>query len=518
MAKRSNVVEDLPRWMTSPITLRHGMGGAALGFGTAGVVNALHYVRELRKARRDSEDPDNDALVIELPRKTASEGPPPGTKEDTVKMPKADPKLCKSVTTKASNPGREYGSGRFAPSMMKGAKAPEGWPVLTASFLAMLGGGALGATAANKLYAFARRKQLDAELEAAKREYAGSVGSVLSKKADTFGYLSYPMFAAATLGILGAAGSGYITKKILDERSRTQDEEAAKGSGLKLKRVVIRQAKDDKEASADGDIVDPGVMLAAIAVHTDRVGDTDRFTGGPDFAKAAAACGATRDVLMEKCADTGTLIEYLEGNEGLRRAIQQAYVNGIGGTAGRVARAAFKMPGGGAMADMAMKMSGKGGGAPNLNPVAAAGITDALKADDAGRLGLQKAYAGKMTGIKGGLARFGLKTQLGRGIADRLTYKAVGDAVKTAAAGRVMPSIAGGMIASGLGEEPTADEIAAAVVEERERRDAERRAAVTSVPGQIKVEAKGKAAQRFLAEHGDAISRVLKNMAAGGSV
>lgn len=519
MSKRNKDAGGMPSWLTDPVTLRRGLGGAALGFGAAGVVNALHYVRELRKGRRDAKG-DDGAIVIELPRKTASEGPPPGAEpEDAVKMPKPNPKLCKSSTFKAAAPGREVGSGKFAPALSKDAKAPPGWPVMTASFLAMLGGGALGATAANKLYAIARRKQLDAELEAAKKEYAGSVGSALSKKADTFGYLSYPMFAAATLGILGAAGSGYITKKILDDRAREQDDAASKGTGLKLKRVVIRQAPGDKEASADGERVDPGVMIAAVAVHTDRVGGTDRFTGGSEFDKAAEACGATRDILFEKCADTGALVDYLEKNEGLRRSIQKAYVDGIGGTAGRVARTVFNLPGGGMAADAVMRMPSRGaGGAPKLSPASAAGIAGVLRGDDAGRLGLQTAYAGAMPGLKGRLARFGLKTGIGRGIADRITYAELGKTVKTAAAGRIMPSLTGGLIAGRFGKEPGAEAIAKAVVAERERRESERRAAMATVPGRIKVEAKGAAAREFLAAHGDAISKALQNMAAGGAV
>ena len=142
----------------------------------------------------------------------------------------------------------------------------------------------------DKLYEMQRERRLKRQLDAAQREYmtvlgggsvkgASAVGEMFSgdseeKQADgeTFGMLNYPMAALALMTILGSGATGYLTKKVLDEKLEQAHDQSM--DIPKVKRIVFQTAPaSDKAASAD----DCEAALGALMVTMDRIGGTERF-------------------------------------------------------------------------------------------------------------------------------------------------------------------------------------------------------------------------------------------------
>lgn len=323
------------------VVSRHALGGLMVGGSTAALVNLLHAVnqaRNERKAKMQSLQTDENTIVLTLPPKSA---------EITGKavQPKVEAMKAGDYTVQRDkSQSRESGNGRYGPRLVMGEKSaePTGWPTLTASGLAALGGGSVGAAIINKLYEVQRERRLKAELEAAQNEYMDLLGgkkvkgaSIVEdmfwdddgdeKQADSaFGMLNYPMAAIALMTILGSGATGYLTKQVLDQKLKdTQDQ----GKDIpKVKRIVFQTAPaqdPQKLASAE----DGEAVLGSLMLMMDKVGGTERFVGDPEVKAAADKAGITKQALLDQTQNINQAWGMLLGQPELRKALYRVGVD-----------------------------------------------------------------------------------------------------------------------------------------------------------------------------------------------
>jgi hypothetical protein len=166
------------------------------------------------------------------------------------------------------------------------------------------------------VYQVQREKQLKSELERAKQEYMDVLGNGMKRAEEldslfpsfggektaqdsSFGVISYPMAAAAILTILGAGGTGYLTKKILD--SKVEEAEETGRDIPKVKRIVFR-TQQPNEAAPPLPAAEAGAVKAAFALMLDYVGGRTDYVGATDVAAAIKKAGTTADELLTKVA------------------------------------------------------------------------------------------------------------------------------------------------------------------------------------------------------------------------
>ena len=315
---------------------RYALGGAMVGGGGAAILNLAHLVRQLREERAKVMKPletDENTIVITLPKK--AEVLPGDGKKPTGVVHKSGSNV-EDYQLNRGKQARKVLSQQFGPklAMDKVAHGATGWPTLTASILAALGGGAGGALLVNKLYEAQRERRLKQELDASKQDYMSLLsgqdvkGASLideaftfetgEKQADTFGVLNYPLAAAAVLTLLGSGATGYLTKKILDEKLRAAQEQSL--DTPKVKRIVFRSETEpdvSKHASAE----DRGTVLAGLMIMMDRVGGVNRFTTCPEVKAALDRAGMTADELVKKADDFDVLTQHLQANPDLRKSV-----------------------------------------------------------------------------------------------------------------------------------------------------------------------------------------------------
>jgi len=315
------------------IVARYGLGGLLAGGSTMAVLNLVRMLREMHAKQRElAAEPETseDQIVLTLPRRKMAaekkEGPP--TKIRRVEHTR----ITVARGPKKNSQFRRAYDGTF------GCKtAATGWPTLTTAALAALGGSALGAHVVNKIYQTRRQKQLQAELEAAQQEYMDMLQTPktaecldalfalpMEKEGDrTFGPFNYLLASAALMSILGAGGTAYITKRILDEKFR---EAQRRGLDIpKVRRIVFRSqpATDEEGEEKTGTAEDIECIKAALGVMMDRVGGETKILTDPQVKEAMEKAGTSVPRLFKLAADVDLLIEYLRQNPRLRQLIQR---------------------------------------------------------------------------------------------------------------------------------------------------------------------------------------------------
>lgn len=319
---------------------RYGAGGALVGGSAASLVNLVHHINMLRaerKRRQQPQDTDENTIVITLPKKAQAQGNVPGCDDVmgiggggacTSVKDRQSPSQGDYILNGARQQSRAQGTGKFGPQLTH-KRAGQGWPTLTAAWLSALGGGVGGAAVANKLYQAYRERQLKAELEAAKQEYmeALSGGQVKAssflddltgqeKQGEGFGTLNYPLAAVALMTVLGGGATGYITKRILDEKFKEVEDKSL--DVPKVKRIVFRSAPEtDPEKLASAEDID--CVKAGLMVMMDRVSGTTNFTS--QAKQACADAGTTPEALVKLAEDWDVLEGFLKSQPKLQNAV-----------------------------------------------------------------------------------------------------------------------------------------------------------------------------------------------------
>lgn len=335
--------------------LRHLAGGAAVGGGTMALLNLVRLVREMneeRKSRLEPTETDKNTIVLTLPRKLAEHiatnlNNPPG---------KSDNVMVKRVTMITSGKRKLNGKGHTPNSEKDGTFAKcsaVGWPTLTLSTLALGGGALAGGALVNKIFEMRKERMLKDELEAAKQEYLdklqiNAAGGFKQSEwlnqfqvpghektaagPETYSYLDLPLSALAVMLLAGTGGSAYITKRILDEKSRQL--EPSRKHIPKVQRIVFKSApktteeeiEESKKAEADESLTqtDMACIFASLGVMMDKLSSESRILNTP-YVKAAMVEAKTNPRgLFNKATAIDELRSYLEQNPNLRNMIVRA--------------------------------------------------------------------------------------------------------------------------------------------------------------------------------------------------
>ena len=294
-----------------PTVGRFGMGGLVTGAGTAALLNLVRYIRDMQKDRKDREipaDTSEDTIVVDLPHKAAAVKP---------KLTTTNTKTL--IGPKTSSQHRRM-DGTVGPSTI-GTKLAAGWPTLTLSAIAGLGGGTLGAMLVNKIYQDKRHKQLEDELKATQEQY---MSNLPMKQADgnVFGYVNYPLAAMAILGLVGTGGAAYITKRVLDEKLRAASEEGLEIP--KVKRIVFRTKPEERAPEKIASADDIECVKAALGVMLDRLDSTSKVLNMGYVKLAMDKANTCALTLLKEASDVDTLMEHLQNTPDLRRMIVRA--------------------------------------------------------------------------------------------------------------------------------------------------------------------------------------------------
>jgi hypothetical protein len=250
------------------------LGGGAVAGGVE-LVALLNRMAAERAAAEQDADVTKDTLTIVLPR-------------DRIKSA-ACGSVCKTEGTETSErPALRAGQmvhsdGKFGVKVSKCMDKSAAWPTMVASLLAGGAGVVGGYALLRKLVEMRREAALKAELEAAQTEYADALmpgaAEVKLAAADSFSTMDYPMGLAALSLILGAGSTAWITKRVLDEYARSNDD-ARKGpkEPPEIKRIILRAESEDGDSEKSAEARD--TVLAALSVMVDVV------SGDPSLARA----------------------------------------------------------------------------------------------------------------------------------------------------------------------------------------------------------------------------------------
>lgn len=349
---------ELPLNIDPQTVSRFGIGGVLAGGSAASALALLHMIRQMNAKRREREESSSTGpgtIVLTLPNKSAadktlaegidskkspkatSDGNGKDRSEHTIKNVKnmatagkkvsKDKPVCRTVGSNGKQ--LRYTDGQF------GLKTAN-WPTLTASLLAAGGGGALGYHLVNKLYEVKRLKAQEKELEQAREEYLDMLGKQSSSPFNdqfsageekvanregkrSFRAVDYPLGLMALATILGAGGTAYLTKKVLDQYNPDEKLEAPPS----VSKVVFRTAPS-KQASAD----DPearSLFEASLGVYLDVCSGEGRVLGTDKIASAAKEAGTSVAQLYKQAGESyDSLIATLEHNPELRTLIQRS--------------------------------------------------------------------------------------------------------------------------------------------------------------------------------------------------
>lgn len=314
---------------------RYALGGALTGASAAALLNLVKMIRQMQKSRSSALEPtqtDEGTIVLTLPPGKTAEVVGPETKIKNVVGTKRSTHTGPKRTSQHSRPDGTFG--------FKTKAAVAGWPTLTASALAAIGGAGTGAYVVNEVVRRRRQKQLEDELEAAKQEYldmlqASSVGKtaevldnlfgVYTKKtADserTFGMLNIPVAAAALMTILGGGGVAYITKKILDEKLR---ESRQRGLDIPKVRRIVFQTAPGAPGAKKASVEDLACAQASLCVMLDAMDSKTRILEHPDVKSAMHKIKTSAGTLIKKAQDIDELMAYFKDNPQVRSMITRA--------------------------------------------------------------------------------------------------------------------------------------------------------------------------------------------------
>jgi hypothetical protein len=209
------------------------------------------------------------------------------------------------------------------------------WPTLTASLLAAGGGGALGMALVNKIYQNKRIKDKERELEDAQQEYldqlskgaeAPFLDSLFTKEAvqaenrGTFSLLDYPAGLGVLFALLGAGGTGYLTKRVLDEHTKVNKPPSAKPE---VSRIVFKSAADGETDQKCAESLE-----AMLGVYTDILRGEPRTLCETKCAAYLEDQGIEQaDLYKQAVSDFDTLMTRIYNDDGLRKNIQRAYMD-----------------------------------------------------------------------------------------------------------------------------------------------------------------------------------------------
>ena len=349
------------------VAARYLTGGLVLGGSTAALLNLVRAIREARIDQKERTAPletNENTIVLRLPKnlkhasliKTVTESipavPPEPAQIKTVEGSQQGTYPMKSTKNgvqprkglaSAVNPGHwdktdktdKYGSFQ---------KDAAGWPTLTMAALSAVAGTTAGAAVVNKLFEMRRVKQLQRELDAAQQEYLDQLSHPkaaasnifghtvpLDKQADsTFGTLNYPLAAMALLAVLGTGGTAYITKRILDEKSREQGER--KLDVPRVNRIVIKSSEDltaEEVANPElrGTPQDIKIAQCLLAIHMDRLDSTAKVLDDPEVQAVLKTAGlSTRGLFKAAVKPTNEVADMLEKNPAATDAIVQKFL------------------------------------------------------------------------------------------------------------------------------------------------------------------------------------------------
>lgn len=463
-----------------PTVGRYAAGGAVTGAGAAALLNLIRYVRDMYKDKKERELPGGtteDTIVLDLPRKAAEVTPKlTTTKTKTLIGPKT-----------SSQPRRMDGT--VGPSTL-GPKLAAGWPTLTLSAIAGVGGGTLGAMLVNKIYQERRHKQLEEELRATQEQYMtnlpqkasefmpGLFDLPMTKQADSssvFGYLNYPLAAMALLGLMGTGGAAYITKRVLDEKLRQATEE---GLDLpKVKRIVFRTQPETAEPAKIASADDIECVKAALGVMLDRLDSTTKVLNTDYVKQAMDKANTCATTLMKEAGDIDTLMEHLQGTPELRKMIVRASMESH--PLLKHFKWAYNLPLVQGMADKAMYS--RIGGALNSQP----------KMQDSAR----------MIGGSEGHVNMASAEKQAQGLA-----------------GSALAGMVGSTISGQAARQQLVDALAEAEKSIELERQRKKKLPPDVAASQVELEASDPAAKEYLAANKQKVLKVLRNMAASGKL
>lgn len=329
-----------------PLTVaRYGTGGALLGGSAAAVLSLAHAIRLARKREKQlsADQSDENTIVIRLP------------KTDKVARVTCDGNLPVSIKSEDKPKSgtsiiavKSYRAGFYPNQKMKKGSAEKqaDWPTLVSSILAATGGSMLGYSIIDKAYRTSVQRQLKAEEEAARTELMDAMTSRPQKVAEskwlssfnisldksaqlreksTFGYLDGPMAVAALLTLLGSGGTAYITKKILDNKLKEQQEETYKPP--KVQKIVFKSAASLEDGEEQASAADLEGVQGALFLTMDKMSGHEALRHDPEVVKYAEAAETSLDDLYKLAQEQpNMLVSLLSKNPELRKSLQAAYM------------------------------------------------------------------------------------------------------------------------------------------------------------------------------------------------
>ena len=490
-----------------PVTVaRYGLGGLLAGSGSAALINLIHNARALEKERSDLQNqegtPDENTLVLTLPSHKKAEVSATAAEPHKIKVHEGSKVVTRFLQDHLTKQTRHY-DGEFGTK-----QAAKGWPTLTAASLAALGSGTLGAALVDKLYQAKREKQLKEEVERAKQEYMGALSGQKQAEAleaifpifenekqaaegqSSFGVVSYPLAAAALLTMLGAGGTAYLTKKVLDAKVQEAEEQ---GRDIpKVKRIVFRTAPGGEPLPQ----ADQTAVKAAFALMLDYVSGKSVCTADEGVKTAMAEAGITADDLMKKVADDADdamsflkqhpqLMDNLTGSLFQHNAMKRFALQTSPGRAYAVHH----------IGGLVRKLS------PQTPPVVKAG---------------QASGAGGGSGGVGGNAspspkRITVKKRV------RMTLPWMKSAQDIPGVG-ALATKAVGTLMSKEKTEPTAEDIAISMMDQQRQQKATAALAGMKMPDTVRLEGADPQAQKYLSEHQKQIVKLVRELAKEGQL
>jgi hypothetical protein len=477
---------------------RHAAGGALVGGGVAALVNLVHMVNQMREARAKKLAPtetDENTIVLTLPNKKGEVVSQKSTEPSSIEGPKVGDFALDRATGKsrvAKSAIKTPGAGQFGPKLCmasadKSAEGTSGWPTLTASVLAALASGVGGASIVNKLYEAQRERKLKQELDAAKQEYMDMLSGNAVKGASfiedafnwnstdekqagagsVFGPINYPLAAMAIMTILGSGTTGYLTKKVLDEKLKETNDKSL--DVPKVKRIVFK-SQPEQDTTKIAEDYEREAVAAGLLVMMDNVEGSYRFTSDPEVKTAMSKDGTTKESLVKEANDWDTLTTHLEGAPDLRRALYGLYTR------------------------------------YTSNPVSGFFKRMALKIPAVRRHADQKLY-GALDGLRNG--SIDIKSHL----------KTASVGVPGKALSTVAGSLFGGMAGTQLlDDDLTPDELAKLIVAAQEQAEQNKALKDSKVPGTVRVEAGDPGAHQYIANNKRNIQAVIKRLASEGQL
>lgn len=289
---------------------RFGAGGLLTGASLASVLGLLKMINDMREDSKVDGSEDTDRLVLTLPAKRAS----------------ADELIDTMFTDNfiSSLP-------KIGPDMEKAAN----WQTLVASLLAAGGAGSAGYALVDKLFEMRRMKELNDRVGESQQEYLDkldaasteikSAGIFDSAEGESsFNKLDYPIGLAVLATLLGAGGSGWLTKRFLDQTSDDKLDPGFKPrKPIKVKRIVFRTAGPGEKAASVED-VDPDTLQAALGVYLDICSGKPELAADEKVAEELVKMDMKpSDLYKQAATEFDTFIQMLHTNPELKEQMKR---------------------------------------------------------------------------------------------------------------------------------------------------------------------------------------------------